>query len=431
MDKLTVYAVYSNNDYVEVKDYELNSDVIASTGLNTYVVTYKGKIAKFNVYGRTIKSISASCAKSIYAVGNMPVESDITVMMILDNDQKVLVEKGYTVSPNVVSVKGNQEFIVSYRGYTATLTLYGYDYGAVGAIAAVYNGKGVIQGQEIPKNDLEVTAAYENGHEERVSTYTMDHTKFYDTGDQKLTVYFGGKQASVTIPVKAREIVSLAAVYIGKPVMYGKNVLLSDFEVEATYNDDTKEKVTDFVAKGRKIKYIGSNTVRIVYGGMTVHVEVEGTDFEEPDFTYVSTVSVSNGKREASIDTAIPKYLDEDAMIAKSYKKIVFKRAYKKLKCSEDADYIAFLIDFGNPDNEVELPLNIRITIPEKFDIQCTELYYAPNRRTILGRMNKMVLGDRVIQSTLYRVGYYMLVYDPALGEDEFDYEDYEADDLL
>ena len=49
-----------------------------------------------------------------------------------------------------------------------------------------------------------------------------------------------------------------------------------------------------------------------------------------------------------------------------------------------------------------------------------TDLYYTPNRKSILGRMNRSVTKDGELEVMLFREGTYMIVYDPeAYAEEE------------
>ena len=48
-----------------------------------------------------------------------------------------------------------------------------------------------------------------------------------------------------------------------------------------------------------------------------------------------------------------------------------------------------------------------------------TFLYYTPNRKTVLGRVNKTVISDTVFECTLFKTGTYMLVYSEELEDED------------
>ena len=121
---------------------------------------------------------------------------------------------------------------------------------------------------------------------------------------------------------------------------------------------------------------------------------------------------------ESSAVTAIPSYLKKSAVYVKSLANKTVKKAYRKLKV-KSGSYIAFDYGFTDTADESELPINVRITVPEGYDIDHTFLYYCPNRKTIVGRMNRKVINARTFECTLFNTGTYMLVYSPQLTENE------------
>ena len=193
----------------------------------------------------------------------------------------------------------------------------------------------------------------------------------------------------------------------------------ADMHVYLEYVDGEFVETKDYTLHTRKIRYIGNNVVTVYYGDkFSDTVVIEGTELIKPNFDYVSSGKASNGEATLKIKTAIPRYLDEDCIEITDVSKKKTKKAYRKLKL-KSGDYIAFDYQFVNTDDELELPLTVRITIPEGYDMDHTFLYYTPNRKTVLGRTNKTVITDRTFECTLFKVGTYMLVYSESLVEDE------------
>ena len=70
--------------------------------------------------------------------------------------------------------------------------------------------------------------------------------------------------------------------------------------------------------------------------------------------------------------------------------KIFLTKAFRKLK-SKTAWYCAFNIAFSDEDYDVFYPLTVRISVPKDIEAEYTNLYYTPNRKSILGRMAKEI----------------------------------------
>ena len=81
---------------------------------------------------------------------------------------------------------------------------------------------------------------------------------------------------------------------------------------------------------------------------------------------------------------------------------------------------MAFDFGFVDENDELELPLPVRITIPEEYDIEHTYLYYCPNQKSIMGRISRKILNNKTFECTLFKTGTYMLVYSKELvGQEE------------
>lgn len=416
---LTVTLSYNNGTSEIITDYTVSSDIVLKRGMNTLIIMYKDMAAKAYVYGRELLSISASPVKYDFGVGNMPDSKDFTVMGSYSDGSLEVIQDEFKISPERLEEPGKQEVTISYGGKETTCYVFGKDRGKVLSLSVAYNKPTMVTNMKINRNDITVIAVYDDFSTERITTYTLERDIYYDSGKQPLTVTYGGITKSINIEVIERYIVGLKAEYTGGVVVVGRPFRDADMHVYLEYVDGEFVETKDYTVHTRKIRYIGNNIVTVYYGDkFSDTVVIEGTELIKPNFDYVSSGKASNGEVSLKIKTAIPRYLDEDCIEITEVSKKKTKKAYRKLKL-KGGDYIAFDYGFVNTDDELELPLTARITIPEGYDMEHTFLYYTPNRKTVLGRTNKTIINDRTFECTLFKVGTYMLVYSESLTEEE------------
>ncbi|MBO4498025.1 MAG: hypothetical protein J5739_07465, partial [Lachnospiraceae bacterium] len=174
-------------------------------------------------------------------------------------------------------------------------------------------------------------------------------------------------------------------------------------------------KVNDYTMHPDAIEYAGDNKIRITYDKLGTDIYVRGVEEPEPDFDHASSVDLDSDFGEFTVAVATPKRLGDDEILdVKTYKKSKVKKLMKKLKIT--GSYIAFEVQFEDADYEAELPLPMRITIPDEFDLDSTYLYYSATRtqaaRLAIERDSK----TNSIQPALFsKVGTYILVCDPLI----------------
>ena len=74
-------------------------------------------------------------------------------------------------------------------------------------------------------------------------------------------------------------------------------------------------------------------------------------------------------------------------------------------------------------------PVTVRITVPKTMEAEYTDLYYTPNRKSIMGRMSKEVTKDGEVEVVLFKEGTYLIVYDPEAYREEAEEEEETGDE--
>ena len=417
--KLNVYVYYDDGYYGPVTEYELAGKVVEKEGNNRFVVIYEGFTADFNVVGKTIKSLNAVSARRTVTVGNGLDERDITATITFSNGTVAQLTKDYTISPSVFTETGEQKVTITYRNISTEITVTVKEAKEVKTLSISYDtSKGAYTKMAIDRSLITVTAVYVDNTSERITTYTLSPERFSASGSQKLTAEYKGKSASLSLNVLDLAVTSIRAEYKGPDVYVGMDYNDSDLHVYAKYNSDLEEETTEYKVYNKRIRYIGTNTIKIYLGDFNTTVTIIGKEMGEPDFNYVSTATVTSNGFDISIDTAIPPMLEEDATELKAITKTKLKHLYRRLG-TKAKTYLGFKYGFSDLDNERYLPLTVRITLPDDYEPAYTELYYSPNNKTILGCMNKMGVDEHTLEVTIFNVGTYMLVYDPAAYEED------------
>ena len=428
MDKLTVFAYYDDNYSEQITDFSVTDKLVTQIDSNLYTVMAYGFTDTFYVKGKSVISISAEHSRYTYTVGNAPDERDVKVTAYYSDNTKDVVTEGFKISPSVFETAGSQEVTISYCEHETTFRVTVKEAADLKQLDVFYKGGDVYANMEISRSDLTVNAIYTDNSSERITTYELLTDVFPYAGDQKLTVAYRGQTASVTVLVHELELKSLRAKYTGDEVYIGTEYDPKYLYVYATYNNNKEIRTDAYKVYNKVIRYIGDNTIKIYLGDLSTSVTIVGCEVGEPDFTYVSTVSVNSNNYDITIDTAIPRILDTDVTAAKKMSKAKLKHLYRILGTKTE-NYLGFSYGFEDNNNEKYLPMAIRITLPEGFEPACTELYYSPNNKTILGCMNKMAIDDKTLQITIFKAGTYMLVYDPDKYVPEETPEDEEEED--
>ena len=431
-DDVVVNAHMSNGsvETISPDDYTVSDTIVSKEGSNRIVVLYQGFSDYFYVYGIELSSIEATASRTYFGQFNGMDERDLTVIAKYSDNSTKVITKGYTIEPAEFTEKGAQYVTITYKTASARVPVFVNAAKDVKTLSVSYSGGDLVQEHEIDRGDLTVMAVYNDASltTERITTYTMSDTSFSATGEQTLTVEFMGVTGTCKINVIARKIVSIKAEYTGTDVEVGYEYVADDMHVYVVYNDEEEKEIDDYVIYDPIIRYLGENQLRIYYGDFNTSVKIKGVEVAPPDFKYTNEFEIRSGKNKFTITTAIPKRLDTDCINGAIVKKTLMTRAFRKLN-SKTGWYCSFSYAFANEDNDVFYPVTVRITVPKDMEAEYTDVYYTPNRKSILGRMVKEVTKDGKLEILIFREGTYMIVYDPEAYEEPEEEEETDSED--
>ncbi len=334
-------------------------------------------------------------------IGNEFNEAKLYVTAVYEdgNEERVF---DYRISNKVVKKVGENKFGVYYHGRTAEFFVWGKEELAVTEIFADYKGGDVIVSNSINKKDIEVTAFYNWPEKDPVklkdAAYSISPSVITKPGNNVITITYEGLKTTIEIYGVAKEVVDAECEYIGKEAIVGSKLTLKDFQLKATYNDNSTGLIEKFQILNPKIVDEGENIITITWQDFVFDIPVQGTPknslseaFRDlPDMDGYSTaiiLNLSNAESGKSVDCL--KVKPED-----------IKEAIDRVVVT--TKYIGYELTYTDPEAYTEFPILTRVIRPEDYDPEKFAVYYTPNRKTIMAKLNGEYLDDEKTQYAFY-----------------------------
>lgn len=406
LDKLTVMGLYTDGSYVKLKDYTLSTYVVKDTGANRITVNCDGVSTTFTVQGKKILFLSASYSQSTVTVGEQLKKDDITVRVYYSDGTNKEVDD-YTISGTVVTKIGANEFIVVYEDKTVKFTVTGKEIKLPKSLHASYSGPAVIVGNAPDRDDFYVSVLYNDNTIEKITTFELSPSVVEKEGSNTMVVSFGELTKEVKVTGLAKEVVSIKAEYTGFPVVVGKTVATEDIKVTATFNDGSKDEVTNFTLSRSVVYKIGDNLITVFCGEAVAYVTVRGVEAEIIDYDNAAEGFVRNGDFYSRIKIAVNSKADPEGVLIEAIDAEMVRKAMRRIVKSDK--YIAFEVSFDDPEMDVFLPMTMKVTVPAEFDKENFAVFYTPNRKTIMAEMNGEFLKDGSYEFKIFQPGTYII----------------------
>lgn len=170
------------------------------------------------------------------------------------------------------SKAGDMEVVVSYTENsvikTTTVTVTVEAYPSLAKIEVTYSGGTIYTDANVDRSKLAVTAFFDKGETKSVTNYTLNYDSSV-SGEMEVTVSYTEnnvtKSAKITITVIAPDLADITATYVGDQIKVGENINPEDFEVVASYSNNTSKKITNFNIGGFSSQVLGAQLVEISY----------------------------------------------------------------------------------------------------------------------------------------------------------------------
>ncbi len=281
---------------------------------------------------------------------------------------------------------------------------------AIKEIVATYIGEDRIVTNAVIKTDIEAYIVYtwDSIEPERIepSSLVLKPGIVEKVGDNIIEVWYDDYKTTINVTGLPRELVQFEAKYIGGPVYTGSEVDRKYIKAVATYNDGIREDVFDYSLLTTKIKVQGLNSIKISFGHLLDTIYVDGVVEEEnlfKDFPIDSeettrlTMLVSN---EPYANSIYVKTLDP----------YIVKNAVDRVVTTEK--YIGFEVQYLDPEAINEFPIYARIIRPEGYDPDKFGVYYTPNRKTVMAKVDGYYIDEEKKQYVfhIYEPGTYVML---------------------
>jgi len=198
--KVEVYANFSDGSFELIRDFTLSQKTVTKEGLNSIPVTYKGKTAYMQVYGKlplAVEEIQVEHNGNTTIVGSNINKSDF-VVTVHYNDGSYKEVTNFNISPSVIKQEGVNEITVSYGEVSAKIEVYG-DARVITDMKAKYIGGGVIVGKKVKKEEIEVIVTYNDGTDEQIDNYQILGELIQNEGENLVLVYIDAFMQEIVV----------------------------------------------------------------------------------------------------------------------------------------------------------------------------------------------------------------------------------------
>lgn len=421
--KIKVEMLYTNGKTkkIDIKNCTVTGLDVNIAGPVEVTVQYLGYFARFTVTGiaKAPEKISAKYNGEELSVGSTIDITKISVTVTYNDKTKDVISSGFTISPTKVTQVGTNTITVTYNGYSDTINIKATEIMPT-SITAIYNGGTVIEGSQVNKSSITVTAYYPNGTTKQVTDFELSAETMNTVGMQEVIVKYKKLTATIYVPVTAKMVTSITAVYNGGSVIQNNSIDRSKIVVTATYNDGTTSNVSDYILSstvatklgvnefiinygGRTAKLLVTATPRIISGRGTLKGEVSDGDYSSSITAYIQDQFVGENIKLETEDV-------EGATLSK-----VVRRVNKTKK------YLGFALEVESFQFDENKYMITEVTIPEGFDAARVAVYYTPDRKKVMVQMPGGLVSKTTYRFYLYRSGTYIIMEkeDNDIGKQE------------
>ena len=281
---LTLTATYNNGKTETITNgITCTGFSSAAAGSKTVTASYGGKSTTFNVDIEAVKLVSIAVktnpSKMSYYQGDALDSTGLTLTATYNNGKTETITTGFTCSALDSATAGQKTITVTYQGLTTTFTVTVVAVNLVSvAVKTMPNKTSYFTGESFDQTGLTLTATYNNGKTETISS-GISCTGFSSAaaGQKTITASYAGKSTTFTVEVKAIVPVSISIKKAPNKTEYfvGDSYDGTGLVVNVVYNNGTnKDITTGFTTSGFSSAKAGKNTVTVNYEGFTATFDV-------------------------------------------------------------------------------------------------------------------------------------------------------------
>ena len=285
---LDVHVTYNNGT---TKDFDATELTISYSGFDTTTAktitmtgTYEGVSGTFNVVINPVELVSVAVKtmpnKTKYYVGDTFDQTGLTLTATYNNGKTETITNGITCTGFSSAAAGSKTITASYGGKSTTFNV---DIEAVKLVSIAVKTNptkmSYYQGDALDSTGLTLTATYNNGKTETVTTgFTCSALDSSSAGQKTITVTYQGLTTTFTVTVVAVNLVSVSVKTMPNKTSYftGESFDQTGLTLTATYNNGKTETISSGIScTGFSSATAGTKTITASYGGKSTTFTVE------------------------------------------------------------------------------------------------------------------------------------------------------------
>ena len=285
---LEVHVTYNNGT---TKDFDATELNISYSGFDTTTAktitmtgTYEGVSGTFDVVINPVELVSVAVKtmpnKTKYYVGDTFDQTGLTLTATYNNGKTETIANGITCTGFSSDAVGSKTVTASYGGKSTTFNV---DIEAVKLVSIAVKTNptkmSYYQGDALDSTGLTLTATYNNGKTETVTTgFTCSALDSSSAGQKTITVTYQGLTTTFSVTVIAVNLVSVSVKTMPNKTSYftGEAFDQTGLTLTATYNNGNTETISSGIeCTGFSSATAGQKTVTASYGGKSTTFTVE------------------------------------------------------------------------------------------------------------------------------------------------------------
>ena len=285
---LDVHVTYNNGT---TKDFDATELNISYSGFDTTTAktitmtgTYEGVSGTFDVVINPVELVSVAVKtmpnKTKYYVGDTFDQTGLTLTATYNNGKTETIANGITCTGFSSDAVGSKTVTASYGGKSTTFNV---DIEAVKLVSIAVKTNptkmSYYQGDALDSTGLTLTATYNNGNTETVTTgFTCSALDSSSAGQKTITVTYQGLTTTFSVTVIAVNLVSVSVKTMPNKTNYftGEPFDQTGLTLTATYNNGNTETISSGIeCTGFSSATAGQKTVTASYGGKSTTFTVE------------------------------------------------------------------------------------------------------------------------------------------------------------
>ena len=203
---LEVWAIYNDDSKEQVYDFLVSTTVVEKKGTNKITITYGGQSVTINIVGaeKTPNNIVAVYRGEPVIEGGMINTNDVSVTAYFNDGTNETVTD-FSLSMNMLTTVGTNTVTVTYKKVTTTIFVVCTPR-MVTALEAMYKGPEIVQNSSFNRDQVVVTATFNNGEVEQVTDFILASTLVPNLGSNTFQVTYGTMTATFQVVGIARTI---------------------------------------------------------------------------------------------------------------------------------------------------------------------------------------------------------------------------------